>query len=110
MSETRSQCGRVLGQAVWGRGTGRKKRIQEETTLAGAGLGGAGSGASEESLSPILCLGVSTELSLQQDNQDLGPEEALGEHPLADLLGAGAGRRRAHPPDRAARPLSPTEW
>lgn len=85
------------------------KRIQEETTVAGAGLGGAGSGAWGESLTPILCLGASTELSLQQDNQDLGPEEALGEHPLPDLLGAGGGRWRAHPPDCAAGPLPPTE-
>lgn len=54
-------------------------------------------------------LGTSTELSLQQDNQDPGPEEAPGEHPLPDLLGAGGGWWPAHHPDCAADHLCPTK-
>lgn len=66
------------------------------------GLGG-------EPLTPNLCLGMSTELSLQQDNQKPGPEEALGECPLPDLLGAGGGHWPAHHPDCATGHLSPVE-
>lgn len=64
---------------------------------------------SGETLTPMLCLGASTELSFQQDNQDSGPEEALGEHPLAYLLGADGGRWPAHHPDCVAGHLPPTE-
>lgn len=72
-------------------------------------MGESGPGAPGKPLTPTLCLGMSTELCLQQDNQDPGPAEALGEHALPDLLGAGVGRLPAHPPDRAAGHLSPTE-
>ena len=72
-------------------------------------LGEPGPGAWGEPLTPNLCLGMSTELSLQQDNQKPGPEEALGECPLPDLLGAGGGHWPAHHPDCATGHLSPVE-
>lgn len=84
-------------------------RMQEETTPCWGGIGRSWLQVSREPLTPILCLGTSTELSFQQDNQDPGPEEALGEHPLAYLLGAGGGRWPAHHPDCVAGHLSPTE-
>jgi hypothetical protein len=62
-----------------------------------------------ELLTPTLCLGVLTELSLQQDNQDPGPEEALGEQPLPNLPGAGGGWWPTHPPDCASGHLSTAE-
>lgn len=84
-------------------------KMQEIRPCSGGGLGEPGPGAPGKPLTPTLCLGMSTELSLQQDNQDPGSEEALGEHALLDLLGAGGGRRPTHPPDCAAGHLSPTE-
>lgn len=110
VSETRSQAGRVPGQAMWRREADRLERCRWRLGPSGeVGLGDPGPGSLEEPLTPILCLGMSTELSLQQDDQDPGPEEALGERPLPDLLGAGGGRQPAHHPDCAAGHLSPTK-
>lgn len=107
MSETRSQAGRVPEQALWRRGADRLERCLGPS--GEVGLGDPGPESLGEPLTPTLCPGLSTELSLQQDDQDPGPEEALGEHSLPDLLGAGGGRRPARHPDCAAGPLSPTE-
>lgn len=92
-----------------GKGSMQMERMWEETTSCWGGVGGSWLWGSVEPLTPILCLGASTELSFQQDNQDPGPEEALGEHPLAYLPGAGGGRWPAYHPDCVAGHLSPTE-
>lgn len=110
MSETKSQAGRIPGQAMWRRGADRLGRCRRRLGPFGeVRLGDRGPGSLGEPLTPTLCLAMSTELSLQQDNQDPGPEEELGEHPMPDLLGAGGGWRPARHPDCAPGHLSPTE-
>lgn len=84
-------------------------RLREETRPCRGWVGRSWSRALGKPLTPTLCLGVSTELRLQQDNQDSGPEEALGECPLPDLLGAGSRRWCAHPPDCVVGHVSPTK-
>lgn len=49
-----------------------------------------------------VCVPGYPEFDLQQDKQGSSPEEALGEHPVPDLLGAGSGWWPAHHPDCAA--------